>query len=78
MGFPSRIRMRTLVTERARLSVFEGVDWAELYDLRDDPQEMRNLWGSAAARSLERDMLERLAREMIAASETSPLPMGLA
>lgn len=78
MGFPSRIRMRTLVTECARLSVFEGVDWAELYDLRDDPQEMRNLWGSAAARSLERDMLERLAREMIAASETSPLPMGLA
>jgi arylsulfatase A-like enzyme len=78
MGFPSRVRMRTLVTEQARLSLFEGVDWAELYDLQDDPQEMQNLWQQPGAQALARDMLERLAREMIAASETSPLPMGLA
>lgn len=78
MGFPSRIRMRTLVTERARLSLFEGVDWAELYDLRADPREMRNLWRDPAASALEGEMIERLAREMIAASDTSPLPMGLA
>lgn len=31
-----------------------------------------------AAQTPERDMLERLAREMIAASETSPAPTGLA
>lgn len=78
MGFPSHIRMRTLITERARLSLFEGVDWAELYDLQSDPLEMRNLWRDPAAGALEREMIERLAREMIAASDTSPRPMGLA
>ena len=78
MGFPSRIRMRTLVTAQHRLSLYEGVDWAELYDLQDDPLEMRNLWDDPAAADLQREMLERLAREMIASSETSPAPTGLA
>lgn len=78
MGFPRRIRMRTLVTERHRLSVYEDATWAELYDLADDPLEMRNLWGRPEAVAVERDMLERLAREMIAVSETSPAPTGLA
>jgi arylsulfatase A-like enzyme len=77
-GFQSRARLRTLVGERFRLSVYEGFDWAELYDLRDDPLEMRNLWGDPAARAGERDMLECLCREMIAASETSPAPTGAA
>ena len=45
MGFGSRIRMRTLVTRQHRLSLYEGVDWAELYDRIADPTEMRNLWG---------------------------------
>jgi hypothetical protein len=78
MGFPRRIRMRTLVTERHRLSVYEDAAWAELYDLAADPHEMRNLWGRPEAAAVERDMLERLAREMIAVSETSPAPTGLA
>lgn len=78
MGFPGRIRMRTLVTQDHRLSVYDGVDWAELYDIAGDPLEMRNLWGTPAAHGVERDMLERLTREMIATSETSPGPSGLA
>jgi arylsulfatase A-like enzyme len=75
-GFDRPVRMRTLLCEGHRLSLYEGVEWAELYDLRQDPLEMRNLWGDPAARKVERRMLERLAREMIAASETSPAPLG--
>jgi arylsulfatase A-like enzyme len=78
MGFDRRIRMRTLVTQRHRLSLYEGAEWAELYDLDADPLEMRNRWGDPAARDVTRVMMERLAREMIAASETSPAPTGLA
>jgi arylsulfatase A-like enzyme len=78
MGFADRIRMRTLVTTTHRLSLYEGVDWAELYDLAADPHEMRNLWDKPEAGEIQREMLERLAREMIAASETSPAPTGLA
>jgi arylsulfatase A-like enzyme len=78
MGFRDRVRMRTLVTEQHRLTVYDSVDWAELYDLHADPHEMRNLWGDPVASGVERAMLERLTREMIAASETSPAPTGLA
>jgi arylsulfatase A-like enzyme len=78
MGFADRIRMRTLVTTTHRLSLYEGVEWAELYDLAADPHEMQNLWDRPEAGEIQREMLERLAREMIAASETSPAPTGLA
>jgi arylsulfatase A-like enzyme len=78
MGFASRIRMRTLITRRHRLSLYDGVDWAELYDRAADPHEICNLWDTPAAAAVQSDMLERLAREMLAWSETSPAPSGLA
>jgi arylsulfatase A-like enzyme len=78
MGFAGRIRMRTLVTREHRLSLYEGVEWAELYDRRADPTEMRNLWRRPEAAGIERAMIERMAREMLAWSETSPAPIGLA
>jgi arylsulfatase A-like enzyme len=78
MGFPGRARVRTLVTQRHRLSVYDGVEWGELYDLRDDPHELANLWFDPDSQEVLRGLLARLAREMIACSETSPRPTGLA
>lgn len=78
MGFPSRVRVRTLVTERHRLSVYGGVDWGELYDLREDPHELVNLWGDVGYSETLRAMQDRMIREMIAVSETSPRPSALA
>jgi arylsulfatase A-like enzyme len=78
MGFPSRVRVRTLVTERHRLSVYGGVAWGELYDLQEDPHECVNLWDDAGARDVRLAMQDRLLREMIAISETSPRPSALA
>lgn len=78
MGFPGRARVRTLVTDRHRLSVYDGVEWGELYDLKDDPHELANLWFDPDSQELLRDLLAQLAREMIANSETSPRPTGLA
>jgi hypothetical protein len=54
------------------------VEWAELYDRGADPHEMRNLWRQPEAAAVERAMVERMTREMLAWSETSPAPMGLA
>jgi arylsulfatase A-like enzyme len=78
MGFPSRVRVRTLVTERHRLSVYGGVGWGEFYDLQEDPHELVNLWGDAGASEPLRAMQDRMIREMIAVSETSPRPSALA
>jgi arylsulfatase A-like enzyme len=78
LGFAGRVRMRSLVTARHRLSVYDGVPWGELYDLGDDPNETANLWDDAGARKLRAELTERLARAMLACAETSPYPTALA
>ncbi|MBI3969784.1 MAG: sulfatase-like hydrolase/transferase [Chloroflexi bacterium] len=37
-------RMRTLVTERYRLTAYSRQPYGELFDLEEDPHEYRNLW----------------------------------
>jgi len=76
--FPYRTRMRTLQTARHRLSVYEGVEWGELYDLENDPEESRNLWDEAEAAGLRSELLHRLAKAMIQYADPSPNPTALA
>ena len=78
MGFEGRIRMRSLVTERHRLSLYDGVAWGELYDLEADPDELVNLWDDPASAGLRAELVLRLARRMIALAETSPNPTASA
>jgi arylsulfatase A-like enzyme len=78
VGFPARVRMRTLVTEGHRLSLYDGMQWGELYDLARDPDELVNLWDDAASAPLRAVLMERLARKMVALSETSPNPTAAA
>ncbi|MBI1778652.1 MAG: sulfatase-like hydrolase/transferase [Proteobacteria bacterium] len=78
MGFPKRVRARTLLTERYRLTVYDGVAWGELYDLVADPHELSNLWGEPSAQAPLRTMQDRLIRELIQIAETSPRPSALA
>jgi arylsulfatase A-like enzyme len=76
LGFSNRVRVRTLVTDRHRISVYDGVDWGELYDRESDPHEVRNLWDEQP--QLRGSLLDRLVRTMIAHSDTHPYPPGLA
>jgi len=77
-GFDGPVRMRSLVTQRHRFSVYDGVQWGELYDLVDDPCEMRNLWDEPSMREVRYELLERMLRAMMSATDTSPLPTHLA
>jgi arylsulfatase A-like enzyme len=78
MGFPSRVRMRSLITARHRLSLYDGVAWGELYDRQEDPHERVNLWADPGRRELLADMQDRMLHEMLALSDTSPRPSALA
>ena len=78
VGFEGRVRMRSLVTERHRLSLYDGVASGEIYDLQRDPDEMINLWDDPASASLRAELLLRLAHKMIAMAETSPNPTAAA
>ena len=78
MGFPDRVRLRSLVTDRYRLSLYDGVPWGELYDRREDPQELVNRWDDAQSAGLRAALTEELARAMVEHSETSPYPTQIA
>lgn len=77
-GFPSRTRMRTLQTPRHRLSVYADAGWGELYDLQEDPDELRNLWDAPAAAATRGELLFALSKAMIRHAETSPHPTAIA
>jgi arylsulfatase A-like enzyme len=74
MGFAVPPRARTIITDRARLTLFESANWGELYDLDSDPHEMTNLWDVESSVALKGEMLEALARAMTRYSNRTPLP----
>lgn len=55
VGMP--LRMRSLITEDARLTLYQGYDGIELFNLRNDPHEMDNLGKTSA---LGAEMMERM------------------
>ena len=77
-GMDRRVRMRTLRDHRHRLTFYDGQDWGELYDLQADPLELHNLWNEPSARAVRGELMERLARAMLEATDTSPYPSASA
>jgi arylsulfatase A-like enzyme len=69
------LRMRTLITKETRLTVYQGYEGAELFDLKNDPEEMNNLTESSALRA---DMNERLINALMANDDVSPKPTAFA
>ena len=77
-GMPAGSRLRTLVTQRWRMTIAENDPYGELYDLQNDPYEMDNLFGDPAHRGVRADLMERLAYREMEFADRSPLPMGRA
>ncbi len=71
-------RIHTLVDKRWRLSVFDGVEWGELYDLESDPGEFVNLWEDAGHAAVKARLIEQLLRFEIAHIDRVPMPTGRA
>jgi arylsulfatase len=78
LGFDTPVKVRTLVTERYRLSVFGDAEWGELYDLQDDPHEIDNLWDAPAATGVKAALLQRLVRALMEHADSSPSPNRIA
>ena len=73
-GFERPQRVRTVVTERYRMSLRQGEDWHELYDLQEDPLEMENRYFDAGSAAVRHDVTERMLRRMIELQDRAPLP----
>lgn len=74
MGFAHGFRVRTLMADRWRLSLYDdGRAFGELYDLGDDPHEMVNRYEDPACFGVRAALTEQLAQRMMRLSEISPL-----
>ncbi len=71
-------RIHTLRTADWRLSMLEGIAWGELYHLREDPGELRNLWDSPAHARQRAELMEMLVRQEIENVDRMPLPTAQA
>lgn len=73
-GFDRPQRIRTIVTDRYRMSLRQGEDWHELYDLQADPHELKNNYFNPASASTRQELTEIMLRRMIALQDQAPLP----
>lgn len=56
---PPAVHLRTYVDERYKITVYREYDHGELFDLREDPNELRNLWNDPESADLKRTLLHR-------------------
>ena len=73
-GFDRPQRVRTVITDQYRMSLREGEDWNELYDLSVDPGEVNNLYDQPSAQAARHELSEIMLRRMIYLQDRSPLP----
>jgi arylsulfatase len=77
-GRSRRVRMRSLVDARHRLTLYDGEAAGELYDRDTDPLEAVNRWDDPACAHVRAALMERLTRAMLAATDESPYPLASA
>jgi arylsulfatase len=70
-GAPPTPAVRCLVTDDWKFVHYQGKDFGELYDLKQDPNELNNLWADPGRQAIVREMRERLLAFIL---EAEPLP----
>ncbi len=69
---PTTIHQKTYVDERYKITVYYNRTYGEIFDLRDDPGELRNLWSEPEFASLKTELLLKYAWAELG---KEPLPM---
>jgi arylsulfatase A-like enzyme len=77
-GLLGPVRMRTVLTREARLTVYAGMPTRELYDLTADPTESENLAGTPDGAALEATMLGHLVEGLAEVADTGVRPVASA
>jgi arylsulfatase A-like enzyme len=66
------MRLKSLITPGAKLTLFAQQDFGELFDLEQDPQERTNRFDDPACRQLQANLMQQLARRIM--MDEDPLP----
>ncbi len=71
------LRIRTMLTENYRITVYQGrEDTGELFDLKNDPHECKNLWYEKGSKELRFKLLNKLLHEVINIQNRYPEPIA--
>jgi uncharacterized sulfatase len=54
---PTTVHLRTFINERYKLTVYREENYGELFDLEEDPGELRNRWGDPAYAAVKAELL---------------------
>jgi len=71
-------RVHTIVDEEWRLSVYDGAEFGELYNLADDPEELFNLWSDSRFAQKRAEMMQKMLELEITIVDRAPLPTAAA
>ena len=77
LGFDDLVSVTTLVDGRWRISVWQGHEWGELYDLENDPAELVNLWDDPKHSKQRENLMLDLVHAIQDHAETSPYPLSV-
>ena len=75
-GNAGRVRVRTMTDGRWRMSIWDGLPFAELYDLEADPHELVNRWNDPVFSGRRAELVERMLRQTISLQERAPFPVA--
>lgn len=72
LGFDEPARVRAVVTNQHRFTLYKDAEWGELYDLVEDPRETRNLWDDPGASAAKAELSLRLNHMLADLMDESP------
>ena len=78
LGFEKPARVRAVVSQRWRYTMYLDQDWGELYDLKNDPNESHNLWDAEKYKAVRAELSERLNHHLTRQMDESPKANRLA
>ncbi|MFP4380569.1 MAG: sulfatase [Candidatus Sumerlaeia bacterium] len=70
IGF--NLNVKSISTDRYKLNVFAGEEYAELFDLQEDPDELHNRYDDESYREIQNELYRKLAERLML--DEDPLP----
>jgi len=62
---PTRMHLRTWIDQRWKITVYRDADFGEMFDLQEDPGEVRNLWDEPALAAQKSRLLHRFVQSSL-------------
>ena len=76
-GDTQHMRVKTFVDKEWRISYYSGKDWGELYNIKEDPDEIHNLWSSSEHQNVRLELINRMFETMVEGESQSPLQVNV-